>query len=96
MPVIKSGFRLALAAYTAAEYPAGPEPRIMRGECFAIFIELKKFLKIDFIKQWPLKQTLMAFFLNFFRFFYSTYCYNLLTYISSLQTCSQKKDQKKV
>ncbi|EDM82343.1 hypothetical protein LMED105_00390 [Limnobacter sp. MED105] len=28
MPVIKTGFKLARAAYTAAVYPAGPDPKI--------------------------------------------------------------------
>ena len=30
-PVISTGLRLARAAYTAAVYPAGPEPRMMSG-----------------------------------------------------------------
>src|SRR6202035_5298563 len=32
-PVISRGWRLARAAYTAAEYPAGPDPRMRSGLC---------------------------------------------------------------
>src|SRR5699024_12691780 len=37
-PVIKTGLRLARAAYTAALYPAGPEPKIKTLACLGAVI----------------------------------------------------------
>jgi hypothetical protein len=36
---MSTGLRLARAAYTAAEYPAGPEPKMSRWACFVAMIK---------------------------------------------------------
>ena len=42
MPVNRTGFKLARAAYTAAAYPAGPEPKISNLTCLVSDINLSK------------------------------------------------------